>query len=205
MDLSESENIKKYEVVILDLDNTLYDESEYLYSAYRRIGEYIQSLTGYTENPYTPFLIETFEQEGREGLFDKLLSHFNLEQQVTCASILSVLRDNSIVLTVFEPMKELIGQLIGRKQTIYILTNGNPRQQRNKVASLDIQGLLPFIKVVYANEYIPKPSPFCVEEILREEKVSPQHAVLIGDSDIDKITAEQAAIHFIHVNKFIRL
>lgn len=44
-----------YQVIIFDLDNTLYDESVYLFSAYNDIGKFIEKQVGGYSGEYVSF------------------------------------------------------------------------------------------------------------------------------------------------------
>ena len=63
----------KYDSYIFDLDNTLYDEKIYLFSAYKEIADYISSETKINSNIIFNFLIQTFSSEGRANI---LINYF---------------------------------------------------------------------------------------------------------------------------------
>ena len=51
-----------YQVIIFDLDNTLYDESVYLFSAYNDIGKFIEKQVGGYSGEYVSFLVTSFKK-----------------------------------------------------------------------------------------------------------------------------------------------
>lgn len=203
MNPSEFKEIENYRTVIFDLDNTLYDECDYLYPAYQKISRYISEEYGGKSEEYYRYLTFTFQHEGRKLLFSKLLIRFNMELQIDINIFLTLLRDIKVKLHVYERMKLLLHNLLSKQHKIYILTNGNITQQQNKIASLDIQELLPSIQVIYADEYIPKPSPYCIDMIIKKEGIERKEVVLIGDSSTDRQAACYAGIDFIHVKTII--
>ena len=157
-----------YQVIIFDLDNTLYDESVYLFSAYNDIGKFIEKQVGGYSGEYVSFLVTSFKKYGHHGLFDMLLSHFGLKTKIEMNDLLFLLRHTKVVLKVYDEMKMVLEYLLNRKCKVYILTNGNREQQQNKIESLDIQEILSKIEVIYANEYVPKPSACCIDKIVIE-------------------------------------
>lgn len=199
MDTLKYEILKPYKVVVFDLDNTLYDENEYLFAAYADIGHYVGMRTGKEAFEYETYLICTFQEEGRCNLFDKFISYFSLTGIITKQELLWLLRNCDKVLKVYERKKEILRELLQAKHIVYILTNGNVLQQKNKISHLDIPDILTKIKLVYADEYIPKPSPFCLNEIIRDERITAKEIVFVGDSEVDKETAVAAEIDFINV------
>lgn len=193
------EILKPYKVVVFDLDNTLYDENEYLFAAYADIGYYVGKRTGKKASVYEDYLVQTFQEEGRCDLLNKFISYFSLKEIVTKDNLLYLLRNCNKTLNVYENQKELLCKLLQAKHIIYILTNGNVLQQKNKINHLDIPDILTKIKLIYANEFIPKPSPYCLNKIIENERVTTRDIVFVGDSKIDKEAAAAAEIDFINV------
>ena len=74
---------------------------------------------------------------------------------------------------------------------IFILTNGNIKQQKNKINSLD----LPYrnkIKVYYASSKgssFEKPNPYFLNQIKEVSSSNESEIIFIGDSEVDKKTA----------------
>lgn len=200
MNMLKSKMLKSYRVIVFDLDNTLYDENEYLFAAYADIGCYVARKIGGKAFEYETFLIHTFQKEGRYNLFDKFICNFCLTGIITKEELLNILRSNDKTLHVYENLKMLLSDLLLIEQhRVYILTNGNVLQQRNKIANLDIPDLLLNIRVIYADDYIPKPSPFCLNEIIRNEEINTKDIVFIGDSKIDEEAAKAAKIDYINI------
>jgi FMN phosphatase YigB (HAD superfamily) len=61
------------------------------------------------------------------------------------------------------------------------LTNGNPQQQRNKIACIDWGKIFNDIAFVFADEIKRKPSPESVEFILKKHELDAANVLLIGD------------------------
>ena len=94
-----------YQVIIFDLDNTLYDESVYLFSAYNDIGKFIEKQVGGYSGEYVSFLVTSFKKYGHHGLFDMLLSHFGLKTKIEMNDLLFLLRHTKVVLKVYDEME----------------------------------------------------------------------------------------------------
>jgi phosphoglycolate phosphatase-like HAD superfamily hydrolase len=73
-------------------------------------------------------------------------------------------------------------------------------QQRNKVQNID-WGEVEIMDIVYANQIEPKPSSAGVFHIMKKYDLRPDEIVFIGDSDVDRESAYNAGISFIHVDK----
>lgn len=166
-------SLSEYDTIIFDLDNTLYDEREYLYAVNRAIREHI--LEKYHIN--LGMLLETQNYTTISGFIGVDV----------IAECLQIRRTVKVSLSLFHDAKELLKTLEDKK--IYICTNGNPDQQRNKVSQLDWPEGITII-TIYANETQPKPSAECLEGINGD-------CVFIGDSEIDEQTAKNANMPFI--------
>ena len=87
---------------------------------------------------------------------------------------------------------------------LFILTNGNVTQQKNKISSLNI----PFkkeIKVYYSSsmgEEFEKPNPFFLLKILNDNNFCKEQVIYIGDSEIDEKTASAAGVTFVPYREF---
>ena len=197
-----SQDWLKYKLYIFDLDNTLYQETDYLFAAYRQIAMHVASNDGVLADEYASYLCESFLQEGRQGLFQRFRAHFKLDLSID--EVLAILRSTKCRLQLFPQMREVLSQLLTSGKEIAILTNGNKEQQMQKIGNLDLSQIFPTINIVYAADIESKPSPKAVLELMINNKTSPADVVLIGDSDIDKQTALNAGIDFINVCYFMK-
>ena len=199
-------NFLNYKVIIFDLDDTIYDEHLYLEKAYNYIGECLcSSLTscGITPHEISTFLLLEFEKEGREGLYEKLINKydvvdFTLDNFLECMRT-TPLKQGSIKIRPY--MNHLINRMIKEKKMIFILTNGNIKQQKNKINSLNIPHRNK-IKVYYASSKglsFEKPNPYFLNLIKEVSSSHKSEIVFIGDSEIDKKTAFNSDIDFVNV------
>jgi len=60
-------------VIVFDLDDTLYDEIDFVKSGFKEISKYLQ------DDKYYNFMIDEFYQNGSGRVFDKLINHFDLD------------------------------------------------------------------------------------------------------------------------------
>jgi HAD superfamily hydrolase (TIGR01549 family) len=190
-----------FSLYIFDLDNTIYKEEDYLFEAYKNIASSIVTkIPTLDQEELYLTLRNLYESEGRTRLFNKFLAPFDPD--------LSLLNDCLRILRSFKPerkfevfpeIKPILSELVIRKKTVYILTNGNPEQQRNKINNIQWEGLDRAIGFLFADELEPKPSPAGVEYIIKNTGADKNHAVMIGDSEDDRICASNSGISFIDV------
>jgi putative hydrolase of the HAD superfamily len=187
----------KRKAAIFDLDDTLYLESDYLFAAYRAIGEIAQARTGAPSDEAFGFLRDGFRAGGRKDLFDRLVLFFALPADFIVEA-LEILRTHRLS----EPLKmnprarRVIESELRAGRACFVLTNGNVRQQRNKIAQIDWRGIESSLVFHFADETARKPSPAGVHRILAEHGYAPSEVILVGDSADDAECARRAGVHF---------
>lgn len=200
-------DLNKYSSLIFDLDDTLYNEIEYLKLAYSFAAEKIHSLNSSSQKvKLVEFLISTFLAEGRKNLYQKLEKNFNIKNY-SVENFLNSLRTVPIMENSIPINKILYDFILGniQKFKIFIATNGNPLQQINKYKSLNI----PFknlIQIVYCDSFGKdkrKPSPFFIDHILNKYKLVEKELLFIGNCGTDREAALNGGIDYIDILQFI--
>lgn len=196
----ESKELRNYSLVVFDLDNTLYKETDFLFSAYQEIEKYVSEKACIPFNDVNGFLRRMYLSKGRNGLFDNLLRNFDIENIVTKSEMLNILRNHSCELSLFKYSESLLNQLHQDGKILAILTNGNLTQQKNKINCLNLRDKFPYIDVVYAAEIEPKPSPKGLFILAERNNCVLKNMVFIGDSMVDEETAQNAGVDFFYIN-----
>jgi HAD superfamily hydrolase (TIGR01549 family) len=190
-----------FSLYIFDLDNTIYKEEDYLFEAYKNIAaSIVTKIPSLNEEVLYMTLRKLYDTEGRTRLFNKLLIPFDPEQQLLqdCLHVLRSFKPERKY-DIFPEIKPVLSELVSRKKTVFILTNGNPEQQRNKIHNIQWEGFDRSISFLFADELEPKPSPAGVEYILNNSGIDKNKAIMIGDSEDDCNCAGNSGISFIDV------
>jgi len=198
-------DLLNFSLFIFDLDNTIYNEEDYLFKAYEAICEkFAGKAKGLDKKLLFGTMIEIYRKEGRAKLFDKFLSRTGINHGYLTECI-EILR-NFHVDKQIEPFPKSAGileVLIKKNKKIFILTNGNPVQQHNKIRSIKWKGLDESITFILANEIEPKPSPAGIIHILKLTGTEKNRAVFIGDSLTDQECALRGEIQFVNIEYLI--
>ncbi len=193
----DSSFLSKYSQFIFDLDDTLIHEKEYLFPAYQCIAKKFGRNEMECESMFL-FLKQKYLLGCRKNLFDSFIITYNLSPQVM-TNILEELRNVEVIggLNLTHEAKNVLWLVKKLKMNYIIITNGNPIQQANKLRQINWKDNLKPSKVVFANEFIPKPSP---EVFFMLNKVKPFGKVLfIGDSEVDREFALNSGIDFFQI------
>lgn len=188
-----------YHRVLFDLDNTLYNEIDYLFGAYDFMGRNIQSLFPECKSEeISGFLKRVFLEEGRNELFEKCISAYGLPLDYK-GSMLSAMREVQFdeKISLYPDAVNILKCALSHAE-VFIITNGNLDQQINKVKQIEWHGLLENIKVVYAVSTKPKPAPDSFFSL----GISPELKCLyVGDADTDEQFSMNCNIDFLHISR----
>lgn len=202
MAIKSISDFHNFSLYIFDLDNTIYKEEDYLFQAYKTIAaKFAKILPGQSKNELFRILKDLYLNEGREKLFDKFLKIVCLDNSYLpdCLKILrSFVPEKPIEIN--KKVKKVLSSLKLRGKSVFILTNGNIVQQKNKIKHIQWDGLDKQIGFVFANEIVPKPSPEGIFHILKLTGIEKDKTILIGDSDIDLKCAINGGIAFVNIS-----
>lgn len=194
-----------YNYFIFDLDNTLIEETDYLFQGYFEIADHIaqknKSLD--IEDLYI-FLTSRFINEGRKEIFNKLFEEYSINN-IEIKDCLRILRTFEVKksMTLFPECKSAIIFFQEREKNLFIVTNGNVLQQKNKVRNTNWGKLkMESIPVVFANEIAPKPSEQSFNFLRTEHGIKEKETLMIGDSDFDRDYAQNCNIDFMFIDEF---
>ena len=158
-------DVSKYKAVIFDLDDTLITETDYLFAAYRQMG--------------FPQLIDLYKKYGRKNLFQRVDG--NIEEML---EILRTVRVRLKVNPLLKPVLEL-------DKLFFILTDGNSKQQMNKISQTDIS--LQKCAVIFSKK------PDSSARMILDYPLRACDVVYFGNSELDEQTAKIAGIDFIRI------
>lgn len=185
-------------LVIFDLDGTLIDSR-------RDLSESVNAMLRHLNRPELPMdVIATYVGDGAPMLVRRALGDPDDEQVVAEALqfFLNYYREHKLDHTVvYAGVPEALSQISAvnsATRRLAVLSNKPVNPSRQIVQAL---GLGNFFSQIYGGNsfHTKKPDPFGVSTLLRETGAAPAEAVLIGDSDVDVLTARNAGIYSIGV------
>lgn len=190
--------LSKHRTLVFDLDNTIYDEKEFLFQSYKNISEYLNKEYSCDKEDVYNFLSEQFLSGGRGYILDKLKSYLKINNENFINNCLEIIR-STVVSPPIQPYK-YFSQFIKRTSNfpIFIITNGTQKQQANKMKSINFEGNSD-IKVVYANDYLRKPAADSFLYLQKNYELN--CPTYVGDSYEDFVFAKNCGIQFIEVFK----
>ena len=190
---------------VFELDNVIYPESDYLLQVYYLFANFIEFTEG---SPPAKDIIDFFKtaytHHGDDKIFDRVKSAFGIDEKY---------RDNfdRLHATAILPLKLLLfsniltlmqEMLVDRKQ-LFLVTNGKPEVQLNKIRQMEWNGLEQYLRVYYAIEIDLKPNPAILSYIMDEHQLSQDDILVLGATTIDEDFAKVSGVDYLNVNEFM--
>lgn len=128
-------------IIVFDLDDTLYNELDYLKSAYRHISQHLEP------KDWKTLYVSIFSlYRSKENVFDILTSKYSIDHK----TLLDMYRYHLPQITLFNGVLDVIKTIKNKNGKIGIITDGRSRTQRAKIKAL---GILDFIdKIIISDE-----------------------------------------------------
>jgi phosphoglycolate phosphatase len=185
--------LKKIRLVIFDLDGTLIDSERDLAAAVNAM------LLNYGRKELPLEVIGTYIGDGAPMLIRRALGDPADREflQEALNYFLTYYREHKLDSTyVYDGIKQAlqrIGGSDGTSRRMAVLTNKPVRASRDILAGLGLGGH--FFQVYGGNSFATKkPDPLGANTLMREAETAPEETVMVGDSQVDILTARNAGL-----------
>ncbi|NEU07946.1 HAD hydrolase-like protein [Flavihumibacter sp. R14] len=189
---------------IFELDDVLYPERDYLLQVYYLFANFIEfTETVPTSNELVSFLKSAYENHGSDGLFERASQMFGIDEKYK--ENFTKLHHTArlpLKLVLYPHMLSLLQEMVIDRKQIFVVTNGDPEVQLNKIRQVEWNGLEQYLVVYFADEIKPKPQTDVLEYILGKHQLLRKELVVLGRSDIDEEFASAAGVDFVDSNDF---
>lgn len=168
-------------VIIFDLDDTLYDESEYVRGGLASVAEYGRCTYGWDESASMRDMMGILANQGRGRVFDSWLRLGGRYSKSAVNACVQVYRRHTPNICLYGEAESLLSNLVG--MPVYLVTDGNKLVQARKVDALKLEERLRGIYITHQyGRRNAKPSTYCFELIRKREKCDWSDIVYIGDN-----------------------
>ena len=188
----------RIEAVIFDLDNTLYDEEQFVRSGFRAVSNYMTEKHGIDKEVFYHLLLSIFSKRGRERVFDTALSEMNLCKKEIVLEMVEIYRSHLPQISLYKAAHDVLLE-IKKKYRVALITDGIKKVQESKVKALGIEDL--FDVITYAIEHGGKNNIQAYLTTLRKLEIEPSQSVYIDDSPKGLTIARKLGIHTARILK----
>ncbi|HEY8571117.1 HAD family hydrolase [Phenylobacterium sp.] len=179
----------KPRALLIDLDDTLYDERTYVLSGFQAVAAGLaERFPGLHAGLVFEAMVAELDTNGRGEVFDRVLAEAGLRAEV--GELVQMYREHPPHIALWPGVADTLTEL-RREHRIAIVTDGLGVMQRRKVAALRVEPLVDAVLYCWEHES-PKPHPGPYAEALRRLSVTPEEAVVIGDNPAHDIAAARA-------------
>lgn len=188
--------LEDIELVIFDLDDTLYSEKEYVKSGYDKIAQAFPCVKDMSSKLWSAFL-------ERKKAIDEVLRAERLLTKENLEKCLNIYRKHLPDIHLYKGVAEMLKRLKMSGKKLGLITDGRPEGQRAKIKALDIEKF--FDSVIITDELggLQYRKPCEKAFILTSERlgVSLEKCAYIGDNlNKDFIAPEKLGIKSIYLN-----
>jgi len=204
--MSSNEYIDAHEAFIFELDDVLYPEKDYLLQVYYLFAQFIEYTEQTDGTQMIRFMQETYAREGEADLFTKTAVHFNLPEKYQ--SNYDLLHQNArlpLKLLLFAPVLAFMQEIIAAGKRLFLLTNGDPVMQLNKIKQLEWNGIEQHIAVYFTEEIAKGSTSQAIEVIVNFNSLHPEKVIFIGKLGQDAANAFSKGINFLPIDKLLLL
>jgi len=188
------------EGILFDLDDTLYEEKQFVVSGFEAVSEYLSKEKNLNKEEIFRILITDFENGLRRKNFDILLEKLNLKDG-TKNMLVKIYREHIPALSLYPDAKVILRNL-KRKFKLGLITDGYPIAQKNKISTLGIRHYFDVILIndISKNESKKHTLPF--ENAVGKLNVKYRNTICVADNPLkDFITPKKLGIHTVRIKR----
>jgi FMN phosphatase YigB (HAD superfamily) len=196
-----SEIDPRKDAFIFELDDVLYPEKDYLYQVYYLFTSFLEYTELIDAKEATDLMINAYLAGGKHIVFDALKQKLNLDEKYRFNfNHLSITAKLPLKLLLYQNMLKLLQDIVVDRKKIFVVTNGNPEQQLNKIKQIEWVGLEPYLTCYFANEIAPKPETDCIDLLIKDRNIQRRNILMIGNTDTDVQCAEASGVDFVKIS-----
>lgn len=189
---------------IVELDNVLYPEKDYIYQIYYLFANLLEYTELTDAKQTTNLMVDTYISKGAGAVFDELVAKLGVDEKYRAnLELLMATGQVPLKLLLYQNMLEVLQEAVTDRKKLFIVTNGNPPQQLNKMKHIEWHGLEPYLIAYFASETKLKPEPDVLELLMKEHNLERRDLLMIENSYTDVLCAQATGIDYLNVNDFL--
>jgi FMN phosphatase YigB (HAD superfamily) len=189
---------------IFELDDVLYPAKDYYFQIYYLFANLLEYTELNSAAKTTDLMIDTYIQKGEGEVFNTIAAELNVDEKYRKNLEIMLLTSRlPLKLLLYKNMLSFMQEVVLDRKKLFIVTNGNPQQQLNKLRQVEWHGLEPYLICYFADESLPKPEPDVLHLLMQEHNLERRDLIMIEGSDTDKLCAEACGIDYLNVKEII--
>lgn len=194
--------IKVKKAFVLGFDNVLYPEKDYLLQVYYLFSEFINYTELMEAAPIVAFMSAEYEKNGVEKIFEKTANKFGIaEKYKENFDLLHQTARLPLKLLLYQQILNLLQNLVVEQKEIFLLLDGNPAEQINKIKQTEWHGLEQYLKLYFVEEF--DSTKNCIEFIITEQNLQPEEVLFVGDVNLSETGILAGGLDYFSVQKLL--
>jgi putative hydrolase of the HAD superfamily len=167
--------------VVLDLDDTLYLEKDYVQSGFRHVARFVEAVGVIDKTTAFDHLWEEFEAGRRGDAFDSLAARFPFAQKTAVADLVDQYRSHAPTIELMEP--DAVASLVNLRLPLALISDGLATTQRAKMEALGVGSMFDVVALTgeWGREFW-KPHPRSFEFVESELDLRGENLLYVADN-----------------------
>ncbi len=167
--------------VFFGLDNVIYPEKDYLLQVYYLFSEFISYSEQMDAKEILAYMTDEYRVHGEVNIFYKTADKFNIPLKYFSNFIL--LHQTArlpLKLLLYQKILFFLQELVVERIPIFLLVDGKPEIQINKIKQIEWHGLEQFLKVYFTEEFEGKLPGKSLEFIIDQHQLIKDEILVVG-------------------------
>lgn len=189
---------------IFELDDVLYPGKDYYYQVYYLFANLLEYTELNSAARTTDLMTNTYTEKGEDEVFDTIVAELNIDEKYRKnLEIMLLTARLPLKLLLYKNMLTFMQEVVLDRKKLFIVTNGNPQIQLNKMRQTEWHGLETYLTCYFTEETSPKPEPDALHLLMKEHDLQRRDLVMIGNSDTDSLCADACGIDYVPATEII--
>lgn len=196
--------LKDSEAFIFQFDNVVYPEKDYLLQVYYLFAQFIEYGEQIEAKEIIRFMEITYVKEGEDHIFEKTAKEFNIPEKYKMN--FDLLQQNArlpLKLLLFAPVLELMKKIVASGKKLFLLADGDPLKQLNKIRQAEWNGIEQHLTVYFTAEIADGSIPDAVISIIVKHELDQAKLSFVGNGETNKNIALSHKIKFLSIEKLL--
>lgn len=196
--------LKENQAFVFELDDVIYPQKDYLLQVYYLFAQFIEYAEQISAAEVVKTMQDIYLSEGADGIFEKTAAKFHIpEKYKVNFELLFLSARLPLKLLIFNEVLSLLQAIVVERKQIFLLIDGDPGMQLNKIKQIEWNGLEQYLTVYFTAETSPKPSNESLAQILEKHNLDKEKLLMVGKNKKDELCAAASGVDFLQVDKLL--
>ena len=196
--------IEPKKAFIFGLDDVLYPEKDYLLQVYYLFSEFMAYSLQLDSKEVIAFMQAEFAAHGATAIFEKTAAKFDIPEKY--ATNFALLHQNArlpLKLLLYQQVLSFLQEVVVERKEIYLLVDGYPLQQLNKIKQTEWHGLEQYLKLYFTEEFEVESSIKSLQFVIDQHQLNKEEILIVGITAKQEEIALAAGIDYLAVTKLL--